>query len=313
MLSLEPADSLHKKRFYTATAFGATAYTGAMIGLQKAWYADFEQSSFHLFNDNHEWMQMDKMGHWFTTYQDARLVASGARWAGIKRKNAAWIGFGAGQLFQTSFEVLDGFSAEWGFSPGDVVFNTLGASMFVAQEYAWQEQRILMKMSGSPVQYPSTPIISMDGMSQTTLKQRAADLYGTGPINLFLKNYNTLVIWTSGNIHSFLPNKETSRFPKWLNVAVGMGADNIFVGSNKADEGFGYTWTDDAGATYSIDRTLYPRTRQFYLSLDVDLTRIKTKSRFLKSLLFALNVFKFPAPALQVNSQGGVQFHPFFF
>jgi hypothetical protein len=303
-LSLEIPDTLHKPRFWTATSLGIAGYTATMIGLNQAWYADYPKSSFHLFNDSKEWLQMDKAGHLFSAYTEARWVFNGARWTGIKPKKSAWIGWGAGQLMQASFEVLDGYSDQWGFSLSDIGFNAAGSSLFLAQELGWKEQRIVLKMSAWPVKYSALPIPSTDGMGTTTLAERAEELYGTGFVNLYLKNYNALTIWASANIHSFLPNRETSRFPRWLNVAVGMGADNLY-------SGFGYGWAETKNCVgpqckrYVLDPNLYPRTRQWYLSADIDLTKLPIKNRFLRSAVQLLNIVKFPAPALELK--GGKQ------
>ncbi len=120
LLSLEWADSLHRPRVRTAVIGAAVVYPLAMTGLWQSWYADYPLGKFHFFNDNREWNQMDKMGHWFSGYQEARLGWHLSRWAGWNNKKSAWIGFGLGQLVQTSFEVMDGFSEQWGFSPGDI-------------------------------------------------------------------------------------------------------------------------------------------------------------------------------------------------
>ncbi|MCK6691209.1 MAG: DUF2279 domain-containing protein, partial [Thermoanaerobaculia bacterium] len=136
-------------------------------------------------------------------------------------------------------------------------------------------------------------------------------LYGTGPVSLFLKNYNTLVVWASVNPRAFL-GERTPWLPRWLNIAAGLGADNLFAG-------FGYDWQADKNCagpdclTYRISPEAYPRTRQFFLSLDVDLTRIPVRSRFLRGLLGVVNILKFPAPTLEWNNRGKVVFHPIYF
>jgi hypothetical protein len=53
-----------------------------------------------------------------------------------------------------------------------------------------------------------------------------------------------------------------------------------------------------------------PRYKQFYLSLDINTALIPTKSRFLKTIFSAINIIKFPAPALEFNTLGEVKFHP---
>ena len=134
LLSLEPADTLYKARFWGAAALGSATYAVSMTGLYQAWYADYPLGRFHFFNDMREWQQMDKMGHWLMAYNESRWVYHGARWTGIPQRKAAWCGFAGGQLIQTSLEIFDGFSEQWGFSWGDVAFNTLGSGMFLAQE-----------------------------------------------------------------------------------------------------------------------------------------------------------------------------------
>jgi hypothetical protein len=90
-----------------------------------------------------------------------------------------------------------------------------------------------------------------------------------------------------------------SNLPSWLNIAVGYGAEGMYGGVFNV-------WEDKNGIIHS--RRDIPRYRQFYLSPDIDLTRIKTKSKPLKVALFVLNSFKFPAPSLEL-SHGKIQGH----
>ncbi|MCY1238586.1 hypothetical protein D9M72_513310 [compost metagenome] len=55
------------------------------------------------------------------------------------------------------------------------------------------------------------------------------------------------------------------------------------------------------------------RTRQFYLSLDLDLTKINTNSHFLKTLFSIFNSVKVPAPTLEFRELGGVKWHFVYF
>ena len=120
-----------------------------------------------------------------------------------------------------------------------------------------------------------------------------------------------LPVRLSVNPAAFLPERPRW-LPRWLNLAAGFGADNLFAGT-------GYEWQADKFCTgpdclrYRLDPAEFPRTRQYFLSLDVDMSRINTKNRFLKTLLEVVNILKFPAPALEVNSRGKLRFHPLFF
>ncbi len=301
---LEPADSLNNIRFWGSAATGAAIYTGVMIGLNEVWYSEFERSKFHFFNDLGEWENMDKLGHTFTAYMEANWVYKGARWTGLENRKSIWLGISLGTLFQASVETLDAYSAKWGFSVPDIAFNTLGVSVFGAQQLIWNEQRILLKVSSFHKPYPDFLVTAVDGSSTTLLSSRAKNLYGGSYAASFLKDYNAMTLWASVNVRSFVKNKE-SKIPKWLNIAVGYGAENMFGG-------FQNEWTEDE-VNYVLNNEDFPRYRQVYLSLDIDLSRIKTKSHFLKTLFSLVNVIKIPAPALEINTLGKVQFHPIFF
>lgn len=289
-------DSLDKTRFWTATGTGMIIYAGAVISLNELWYKDYPRTSFHLYDDSREWQQMDKAGHIFATYFEADWIYHTARWTGMNRKSSIWTGALVALGLQTTLEVLDGFSSEWGFSMYDMAFNAAGATLWAGQQAGWDEQRIRMKVSSTRVKYPEDIIIG-NPAGTTTLRERTDDLYGTHILETFLKDYNAQTIWVSVNIHSFM--KKESRFPPWLNIAFGYSAENMFGG-------FENKWEVD-GNTFQTSDLTYPRYRQFVLAPDIDLTKINVKSKPLKVLLGMANIFKIPAPALVINGQGGVK------
>lgn len=51
-----------------------------------------------------------------------------------------------------------------------------------------------------------------------------------------------------------------------------------------------------------FDRQDLKRVRQWYISPDIDLTRIKTNNRVVKTLLFTLNTIKVPLPTLEFSN-----------
>lgn len=293
---------LHKGRFRTAVAGGIVLYTGAVVGLNELWYKETKRTSFHLFNDSKEWQQMDKAGHMFTTYFEADYTYHVARWTGMKRNPGIWTGALVAMGLQTTLEVLDGFSSDWGFSMYDMAFNLAGASFWAGQQAIWDDQRIRMKVSATHRNYPADPIAGVPGGTYK-LQQRAHDIFGETILQSFLKDYNAQTIWLSVNIHSFM--KPESRFPKWLNAAVGYGAENMFGG-------FGNVWGSE-GNTFQTSEVEYPRYRQLVFSPDIDLTKINIKSKVLKTVFGVLNIFKFPAPALVLNGKGGVKWDWFYY
>lgn len=302
---LSKPDSLNKARFWTLNGTLATGYTGVVIALDRVWYAEFPRSRFHTFNDMGEWEDMDKMGHLFTAYMEGKLSSQMYQWTGLNRKKSAYAGFALGTIFQSTLETLDGFSEEWGWSWGDVGFNTGGSLIFLAQELAWEEQRIAIKISSWRRPLNELTLVDQNGVNPITLSSRRNELYGTNVAEVLLKDYNALTIWGSVNIHSFMKKKDT-KFPAWLNVAVGYGAENIYGG-------FDNTWTSEDGSEYILPEEDYKRYRQIFLSFDIDMTKIPVKNKFLKTLFSGINIIKIPAPAVEFNTLGKVKFHPFYF
>ncbi len=304
LLSLEPAPTFDKKRFWVSASVGFGIYAGASYAMWDAWYKDFPLGGFHTFNDMKEWKGMDKAGHFQAAYVQSNYTFHGARWTGMSRRKAMWTGVGVATGIQATIEIMDGFSEEWGFSVGDIAFNTLGTALFASQEMIWREQRILLKVSSTQPDYPATPIYSVDGAYETTLQARARELYGESPSEIFLKDYNAMTIWASFNVKAFRGRKN-GRFPAWLNVAFCLGANNIYGG-------FSNRWRNEEGGEFVLSSQTYPRHHQFYLAPDVDFSRIPTRHRWLKLVLCALNWVKVPSPVVSFDSQNGLEFQPFY-
>lgn len=289
----EPSKTLNKKRLWAFSGIAAASYTTTIVGLSQYWYKQYNRSSFHFFNDNKEWLQIDKIGHSWTAYTESKYAGQLLKWTGVRPKKAAIAGSAMGSAFQLGIEVLDGFSSKWGASWGDIIGNASGSLLYVGQELIWGEQRVTLKFSSHKVNYNQfTPQV----------QQRAKNLFGTSTSELILKDYNGQSYWLSTNIASFLPS--STKFPKWLNLAFGYGIENIFGG-------FENQWLNSEQQVVNYKHI--PRQRQYYLSLDVDLSKIKTRSPFLKTLFYAINVIKIPAPALEFNSQNKqLKFYPLY-
>src|SRR5258708_38914915 len=64
---------LNKKRLWLVAGVHAALWTTSYIILDKTWYASYPRSSYHFFNDDAEWEQMDKCGHLWTCYNISRI------------------------------------------------------------------------------------------------------------------------------------------------------------------------------------------------------------------------------------------------
>ncbi|MEL0456838.1 DUF2279 domain-containing protein [Flavobacteriaceae bacterium SZ-1-7] len=274
---LTPSDTLNVPRRNAVIISEASISAITLVGLNQLWYSDYDQSKFHTINDNSEWLQMDKFGHVFTSYQLGKHGAQLLNWSGAEKKNQLLYGATLGFTFLTAVEVLDGYSKEWGFSWGDVLANGVGTGLYIGQELLWNEQRIAIKYSFHDTKFAQ---VNPNKLGETYMEQ-------------ILKDYNGQTYWLSFNLHSFFKN---SKVPKWLNIAVGYGADGMLYGSKDIDN----------QVLTSIERY-----RQFFLSFDVNLNNIRTNSRLLRSIFDIFNMIKIPFPTLEISKKGAV-FHLFY-
>lgn len=276
---LNPSDSLNIAR-QTGVYIGESVALGTtLVGLNQIWYKDYPQTNFHFINDNKQWLQLDKIGHVYSSYHLGRVGAELLSWSGASKKEQLVYGATLGFGFLTVVETFDGFSQEWGASSGDIIANATGTALYVSQELLWKEQRIIPKFS----------------FHQTKFASQRPEALGAALNEQILKDYNGQTYWLSFNIHSFTKD---SFFPKWLNLAFGYGGEGMLYGN------------DTEAIQNSVLQNPY---RQFYLSFDVDLTKIQTKSHFLKTLFSVFNTIKVPAPTLQYDDFNGVKAHFVYF
>jgi len=262
-----------RKRLCYGVGLGGTALVHA--GLYQLWYKGYPSSKFHFFNDNREWLQMDKLGHSFSSYYLGLTGIEAAKRIGIPaNKRWQWAIFGS--IFQNPIEIWDGISEAWGASAGDLVANTFGTVLSAGQEALWHEQKVKMKFSYSASEFAV--------IRPNTL--------GSNSSERILKDYNAQTYWLT---YSPFKNKKLGG----LGLAFGYGANGMVGGEDNI-------WEDSKGIVY--DRSDIPRYRQYYLALDYDLTKIRTKNPNIKTLLFLLNCIKLPSPAIEF-SQNKIKGH----
>lgn len=255
--------------------YGGIGYGTSMLILSQAWYKEQGFDRFKFFNDNAEWKQVDKVGHTFTTYNFSRVNYELLRQTHLSDHKAIAWSSALSTLLLLPVEILDGFSPDFGFSYGDMIANAAGSGLFFAQQKVWNEQRIKIKWS----------------FHETSLASQRPNLLGSGLLEELLKDYNGQTYWASFDIHAFA---KESRFPKWLNLAIGYGAQNMVFARDDQNINAGFN-----------------NFRQYYFGIDFDLSYIKTDKKWLKVLLFMADMVRLPAPALEFN-QNGVKAHLLF-
>jgi uncharacterized protein YfiM (DUF2279 family) len=269
--------AINKKRLQIVLIGTGAAYGASLIALNEAWYKQ-QRTSFHFFNDNSEWNQVDKAGHFYSAYQLSRVGKELFLWTNMSDRQSAIWSTAMSQIFMMTIDIFDGFSAEYGFSWGDITANLLGGGLFLGQELIWQEQKIKVKYSFHHTDYaPLRP-----------------ELLGGTYLEEILKDYNGHTYWLSFDVYG-LANKN-AKIPSWLNIALGYGAEKMLYGHEYENNEYGYE-------SY----------RQFYLGIDFDLSHIKTQSKFLKGILFIADMVKLPAPALEYNTNNKFNFHWLYF
>ncbi len=270
----DSVNTINKKRLGAFVATSTIVYTASLVGLNELWYSDSPSQPFQFFNDNAEWKQVDKLGHFYSAYHLSSSTSQALRWCGVSPKKSDIIGAISGFAMLIPIEILDGKSQAYGASSGDLIADAVGAGIYIGQSLLWKEQRIIPKFSFHTTSYaPINP-----------------NLLGDGLPSEILKDYNGQTYWLSVDMDKFM------KFPRWLNIAAGYGAEGMVYARDQQNIDAGYA------APY----------RQFYIALDLDLTSIKTKSKAVKALIFFANMIKIPAPTVEFSSKG-VRFHALYF
>lgn len=274
---------IHQGRFIGVVVGTAAFYTVTLLLLRKQWYK--KKMPFHTFNDNREWLQMDKVGHVATAYCMSRGGYELMRWSGVDERASILTGGLLALLFQTTLEVYDGHAEGWGFSKGDMAANVAGTALFMGQQFGAGQQVVSLKYGFRKTIYPP---FRPNLLGKTTGQQ-------------MLKDYNGQQYWLSVNLASVLPVGPD--FPRWLNLDIGYSGSGMTGGHENPP------MTDANGNPIE-----FRRFRQFFLSPDVDLSRINQPDplqplpwqRFVGTVQF----FKIAAPSLEYNPVNGVRFHP---
>lgn len=247
-----------------------SVYSVTMTGLWSLWYSEHNTTRFHWFNDGGEWLGMDKAGHAFGAFHFQDLSHHGLCLSGYSEKRAVFESAISAWLAFASLEVFDGFSDGWGASAYDLMANTTGIALFSVQQLLWKEQRLVPKFSCKPGKYA----------------QYRPDLLGNSLLERCIKDYNGQTYWISYHVKSTI---SAPWWPNWLNVAVGYGATGMLGGKSNPTEWNGKT----------LPR--FSRKHQFYFSPDIDLRKIKTKNKWLRTFLYGINMVKFPLPGVEYS------------
>ena len=270
------------KNFYKFLLVEGAILTGAMSYLKYEWYSDKKRVPFHFYNDFKGWNQIDKFGHFYASYLESNVGYSLMKKFNFSEKQSLIFGGSQGFILETPIEFFDAYYKGWGFSITDMVANALGSSFFIIQQRIFGEQLLRPKLSFSRSIYA---------------KDANGYLGKNNFLSQFVYDYNGYTYW-----FSFSPSKifKIKKIPEWINLSLGYGANGMI------GEFLNISTYNGKNIPY------HERYRQYYLSLDIDFSKIKSKSKMLKKIFNALSYIKIPLPTIEISNKK-IRGHYFYF
>lgn len=197
-------DPLETKVDYSLLGWVGGITLGVGIGVHiyqaNAWWQQ-QGSTFRVVNDWNYALWIDKMGHFFGTNIIAHGLSSGFEAANIDlERSAIYAAIGA-FAFQTFVEIEDGFGPQWGFSPGDLGADFIGALYTLGQHYYPTLKHIQPRVS----YYPSEQLRS-----------------GAHKGNI-IDDYAGQKYWLAFRMKELLPKSVSKYWPSFLMLSTGMG------------------------------------------------------------------------------------------
>lgn len=199
--------------FKTEINYGTLAGVGAIalgtgiavhIYQRNAWWKD-QRSTFHFNNDWEYALWIDKVGHFYGAALLTHLFSAGFEAGNVQSEPAIIYGAIAATAFQMYVEIEDGFGPDWGFSPGDALFDLLGTGYALGQYYFPYLKNFQTKFS----YFPSKKM--RDGIHK-----------GNG-----IDDYEGQKYWISARVKNLLPESVSKFWPAFLNIAFGMGVRDL--------------------------------------------------------------------------------------
>ena len=200
-LRAQERDTINPWNVAVASVLPAASLSGAIYENYADFWRNAERVPFYVSNDPPYSMHNDKLGHACFSAFSGDMIALSYRLAKVDTVTAAWLGGGLSFLTEAIVEVEDGFrggSPAFGFSPGDITADFLGASIPVLRVYSPFVRALQYKTSF----WPSEPLKA-------------------GAYSSILSDDESHFYWMSFDVHRILST------PAWLNLAIGYGVEHL--------------------------------------------------------------------------------------
>jgi hypothetical protein len=254
-LSAQPVErdsmflGLHRKDVAT---YGTIAWSLAAVSLEFQWWWNdsyyYKQHAFRVQSDGYFYNSsygVDKLGHAYASYLIFHLTYDFMKWADFDENTAVWSAIAVPATHAIAIELGDGFS-KWAFNFPDLVFNSSGLVYGLLQVKYPYLNNFNYKWSYFP---------SASGGTKDPDWGPASD-------------YSGHIYWISMDVHNILPEPAKGYWPKYLNLAVGLGARNVSYaeyGLKKHKFAVGLDWNTNAilpdGDTWQIFKNLINKVR----------------------------------------------------
>ncbi|MCL5991297.1 MAG: YfiM family protein [Bacteroidetes bacterium] len=240
-----------------------------------------QQTNFRFLEDGRYALWADKAGHIFGCYFTSYLWSETLMLLGFSWDTSTLIGSILGFAYSTYVEILDGFGANWGFSPSDEIANFFGAGFFLAQHYIPYLQNFTPKFIYIPANWHGE-------------RRRH-------PSDMFIDDYSSHTIWMSVNMHNILPKSVKDYWPSWLDLSFGYAVRNLCAPNSpdgyQCDLNRAEKFYDKNGNLEVIGSP------KFLIALDYDLVKLLPDDGPVWNWLRqSLNMFKLPSPTLEIGA-----------
>lgn len=255
---------------------GAT-FVGGNLALyeyfRRAWWSNEEKPFWIHWDWGGSFRDQDKLGHFLGGYVLAEAGRELLEMSCMSEKKAALWGAAYSAAFQLQIEIWDGTQRMFGFSPPDLLYNSIGQGMSLLHTFVPKTRAVLPTFSYSPTV----------AMRRTSAGEITSELRTT-------VDYSGQTYWLSFDIDTLLPRRAARWWPGLLRLSAG------------------HTITDWVSPETGLQ---VQAQRRWMLSLDLDPLRLPGKAPWWMATKKILRHYRFPAPALEITSDGirGIPWH----
>lgn len=168
-----------------------------------------DKAAFKIQEDGIYSLWSDKATHFFNTYFPSYMFSEGLIAMGFSKNDAVLTGSLMGFAYQTYVEILDGYGANYGFSPSDYAADFVGATFYFLQNRYGLAEYVTPKFAYIPANWHGE-------------KLRV-------PHTNFIDDYSSQTTYLSFNMHAILPKSVANYWPEWLELTVGYAARNLYI------------------------------------------------------------------------------------